>query len=207
MMTRIYHDVMLSILTVSLFVYAGCSREGLSGYYSLGSPEHHFATGMKLMERYNLDNVEREFVRALRLNADFAPAYVGLALVSSARRDFDRAHELLEKAREKSKTDEDMATVAMGSIKIYTDLYKVDKESGKASAWLEVAEETYRKGLRYNSNDPALHFFMGRAYVVGGKYDKAEDSFRQVVELNSGYTAQALEELDSLSRINAKKIE
>jgi tetratricopeptide (TPR) repeat protein len=197
--------ILILILTGSTVIYAGCGRGGLNGYYSLGSPEYHFITGMKLMERYNLDNVEREFLRAREVRPDFAPAYVGLAMVSSARGDFDRAMENLKQAKLKSKTDNDKATVAMGTIKVYTDLYMVDREKGSASGWLDIAEEAYREGLKLNSNQSALHFFMGRAYKAAGKRDEAEKSFHKVVDLGADYVAQAREELKTLSRADAGK--
>lgn len=185
----------------SSLIYTGCAgRE----YYSLSSPQHHFATGMKLMERYNLDSVEREFLLARELNDDFAPAYVGLAMVSSARGDFDKALQELQKAREKSKTEEDAAAVALGTIKVYTEIYVADKARGEALSWFEAAEQAYGKAGRHNSVDPALHFFMGRAYKTAGKYNEAEEAFRQVKKLKGPYSPLASEELKFLSRMKSK---
>ena len=198
------NNILLIVLMASMLLYAGCTG---ARYYSLNSPEHHYLMGMKLMGRYNLDDVEREFALARELDADFVPAYVGLALVTSARGDFDGAVEKLEKAREKSKTAEDNVAVAMGTIKVYTDLYIVDKGRGEASSWLQSAEEAYRQGLGYKSKDPALHFFMGRAYKVAGKYDKAVASFQKVLELRAGYTVLAEEELSYLSKGSSEKEE
>lgn len=195
-------NILLSFLIGASLLYAGCAgRE----YYSLSSPQHHFATGMKLMERYNMDSVEREFMLARDLDGDFAPAYAGLAMVFSVRGDFDRALQELQKAREKSKTEADTAAVALGTIKVYTDIYVADKAKGEALSWLQVAEEAYRKAGRYDSNDPALHFWMGRAYKAAGKYDGAEEAFRQVKKLKGPYSPLASEELKFLSRMKAKK--
>lgn len=197
----IRNSLLIFLISSTLF-YAGCAG---GKYYSLSSPQHHFATGMKLMERYNLDSVEREFVLARELNGDFAPAYVGLAMVYSARGDFDKALQELQKAREKSKTEEDAAAVAVGTIKVYTEIYAADKAKGEALSWLKVADEAYGKAGRHNSIDPALHFFMGRAYKTAGKYDEAEESFRQVKKLNGPYSSLASEELKFLSRMRSKK--
>jgi len=200
-MKKSAHKILITLFISSLFYYTGCAG---GRYYSLGSPEHHFATGMKLMERYNLNNVEREFSMARKLDADYAPAYAGLAIVSSARGDFDGALEKLKEARGKSKTNEDHVAVAMAAIKVYTDLYLVNKGKEEALSWLEKAEEAYREGLSYDINNPALYFFMGSAYKVNGKYDKAEASFRKVLKLGAGYTTLARKELDLLSKTSAK---
>jgi len=200
-MKKTTHNILIALFISSLFYYTGCAG---GKYYSLGSPEHHFATGMKLMERYNLNNVEREFSMARKLNADYAPAYAGLAMVSSARGDFDGALGKLKEAREKSKTNEDHVAVAMGAIKVYTDLYLANKNKEEALSWIAKAEEAYKKGLSYDINNPALYFFMGNAYKVSGKYDEAEASFRKVLELKAGYTTLARKELDLLSKTSAK---
>lgn len=199
METYSYYKLPLLVLIGVILIFSGCAG-GLARYYPLDSPEHHFETGMRLIEKYGLDAVQREFIRAQELDEGFAPAYVGLALVSSARGNFDNALRSLEKARKISRNDKDIAIIGMGTIKIYTDIYLVDKKKGTFLDWLKVAENAYQDGLKFNEENTALHFYMGRAYKIGEKYDKAKESFRRVVKLKAGYIARAMEELEMLDR-------
>jgi len=73
----------------------GCSRYVIF----LDRPDYHYQNGYKFLSEGNLDGARVEFEYAVFLDDQYAPAFVGLAMVHGSMGDMDRALEYMERAQ------------------------------------------------------------------------------------------------------------
>jgi tetratricopeptide (TPR) repeat protein len=73
----------------------GCSRYVIF----LDKPDYHYQNGYKFLTEGNLDGARVEFEYAVFLDDQYAPAFVGLAMVHGYMGDMDKALEYMEKAQ------------------------------------------------------------------------------------------------------------
>ena len=64
----------------------------------LDTPENHVNNGNILLKSGKIDDAFREFSRAQELDANYAPAYVGLGLVYGVKGDDAASSEYMKKA-------------------------------------------------------------------------------------------------------------
>lgn len=102
----------LSILSLVLFV--ACGPDTIFLRPALDTPAQHVKNGHSLLTRGKIDAANAEFVRAKSLDAGFAPAYVGLALVQGHRGDIEGGFETLDKARGIAATPDEVKSVERG---------------------------------------------------------------------------------------------
>ncbi len=160
----------------------------------LDTPEHHYANGMKLYERGQYEKAGQSFTMAGELDPNFAPAYVGSALIASAKKDFQKAKENLDRAWSNTGTDEHRTLVLTGYV-------RVASEQKAGDDWIDGAEYYFEKGLEYGNKDPQLHYYMGVAYKQAYQFDKAGDKFINVLELNSDLMVEADHEWSQVQKI------
>jgi len=106
----------LSILPVVclLTLVLSCGPEPIFLRPSLDTPFQHVDNGYKLMAYGKTDAAIREFKRAMELDAEYAPAYVGLGIVYAMTGDPDQARAQMEKAKTLARGDEQKKEVEMG---------------------------------------------------------------------------------------------
>lgn len=90
-----------SAVALSLIVLFGmaCGPKTVAPKYLLDTPSRHVATGMKFIDKGKMEAARLEFNRAAELDEDYAPAWVGLALVEAHEGNFEAADSLLNKAQ------------------------------------------------------------------------------------------------------------
>jgi Flp pilus assembly protein TadD len=81
---------------------------------ALDTPAQHVKNGHSLLARGKIEAANNEFTRAKSLDAGYAPAYVGLALVQGHRGDIDGGLDILNQARELVATPADAEAVDQG---------------------------------------------------------------------------------------------
>lgn len=99
---------------VCLLTLVSCGPETIILRPSLDSPVQHVDNGYKLMAYGKTDAAIREFKRSMELDADYAPAYVGLGIVYGMEGDLARGRILMEKARRLAISEEHKKEVEMG---------------------------------------------------------------------------------------------
>ena len=104
----------LAWLVVSLLFFVACGPDTIFLRPALDTPAQHVKNGHSLLSLGKIDAANAEFVRAKSLNAGYAPAYVGLALVQGHRGDLDGGFETLDKARRIAATPDEASAVDRG---------------------------------------------------------------------------------------------
>ncbi len=149
----------------------------------LDNPQHHYRNGMKFLAKEQLDLAHKEFTLAKELEPEFAPAYVGFALIASHQHKFKAAFDNLDKAGDYAQGKSEKVLVQVGKIRVYSEQRGED--------WLEDAEDEFKDGIEIDHKAPSLYYYMGRAHKLGYAFDKAAQDFKMVLEINSDYIIEA----------------
>lgn len=89
----------LLLLMLAVSVIVACGPDTIFLRPVLDTPEHHVKNGHSLLSRGKINAANAEFVRAKTLDAEYAPAYVGLALVQARQGDVEGGLTTLERAK------------------------------------------------------------------------------------------------------------
>ncbi|MEW6671513.1 MAG: S-layer homology domain-containing protein [Thermodesulfobacteriota bacterium] len=171
---------------VLIFLLAACGPKAEAPQAQLDTPQHHVKNGHKLLENGKLDAAFYEFNRAKELDPEYAPAYIGLGLVEAYRGDFTNGLKTMKTARKYARDDEQNRSVNVGYMRIYIlGGEKIGKD------WLERVEEEFRDAKRNGPEHPEAYYYMGVAYKLSYEFAKASDQFKKVLQLNTGFVAEA----------------
>lgn len=181
-------------LGLGLLVAAvGCSKPQIKCTSPEDNPAHHYLRGMELLERGKAKEAETKFERALYCEDGFAPAHGGLAITTALKAlgepedghrkvESDKAFGHLKAASKGSKTNEDEFASDMTVIRVNTIL--------KPEGWLKESEKAFNDArklkldermLLYYEGREAADYFLGAAYLEGREFQKARDSFSEVL--------------------------
>jgi hypothetical protein len=160
----------------------------------MDTPEHHVFNGMRSFEKGELEEAQREFKLALELDPKYGPAYTGMGLVQAAEsvqiqdekaKDslIDHAFDSLKQGKKYAEGNDQTVQAYVGYIRVYTML--------KQRGWLDDAQESFNFAVLKDKEAPAPYYFMGGAYKQAYKFDEAGEMYRKVLNLNTGYTAEA----------------
>ncbi|BBO76091.1 hypothetical protein DSCW_35080 [Desulfosarcina widdelii] len=94
------------LLMLAVIIIVACGPDTIFLRPALDTPEHHVKNGHSLLSRGKINAANAEFVRAKTLDAEYAPAYVGLALVQARQGDVEGGLTTLERAKELVATPE-----------------------------------------------------------------------------------------------------
>ncbi len=173
-----------------LFMVLGCAPGQDVSEDILNTPEHHIASGYKLLKKGYLFHAEREFKLALQLDADAWNAQRGLGLTCARKGQFDLALSHMKKAEQQARSAESKALVDVGFMRIYL--------LGGNDGWADNVTQHYAAAV---SNDPSLpeaHFYMGMAYKRLGRLPEARAEFNKVLALDKGLISESQEQLRDL---------
>ena len=106
------HPKRLLFLILAVGTIMACGPDTIFLRPALDTPQQHVQNGHNLLTRGKLDAAQAEFVRAKTLDVDYAPAYVGIALVQAHRGDVDGGLVTLDRARSLAATAEQRQEVA-----------------------------------------------------------------------------------------------
>ncbi|PIE66850.1 MAG: hypothetical protein CSA23_06820 [Deltaproteobacteria bacterium] len=98
---------------VAIMVTA-CGPETVFLRPALDTPAQHVQNGHLFLSRGKIDAADAEFFRAKKLDHQYAPAYVGLALIQGYRGDVHGGLKILDQARTFAKTPEEINDVNDG---------------------------------------------------------------------------------------------
>ncbi|WP_319522061.1 hypothetical protein [uncultured Desulfosarcina sp.] len=108
----------LLLLMLAASAIVACGPDTIFLRPVLDTPEHHVKNGHTLLNRGKIDAANEEFVRAKTLDAEYAPAYVGIALVQARQGDVEGGLTTLERAKELAVTPEQDREVDHGFVLI-----------------------------------------------------------------------------------------
>jgi Tfp pilus assembly protein PilF len=163
---------------------------------TLGTPEHHTCSGMRLLEKGKLMDAEREFEVARELDRNYAPVYRGLAIVLGYRGDSKEAFQYMEKAEALAKGKQEKALAYVGFMRLHTQQ--------KAQGWLEQVESYFREAMQTLRGLPEMpdpYYHMGIAYKEAFLFGYAAAAFKKVLEINKTLMREADQQLSTVQKI------
>jgi tetratricopeptide (TPR) repeat protein len=186
--------------TVTLFFLLSCIPQIIPQEALLNTPFRHYENGVKLLQSGKIDASNKEFSRALELDKEYAPGYVGLGLVAGLKGNYKEALEKLTIAGLYTRNRKEAVMVHVGFMRVY--LMGRDKISQN---WLEKIEERYERSILLASEIPDHYFVMGLAYKISGMPNKAIEQFLHVVELNKEFTHEASEFITKIQMMRSNQ--
>ncbi|MFP4167979.1 MAG: S-layer homology domain-containing protein [Desulfonatronovibrionaceae bacterium] len=183
-----YKYLYLPVLAGMCLMFLACAPKTREANGVMDNPEHHYLTGVKLMDGGSLKEADREFALALELDPDFGPAWSGRGLVRVMQGDRDGLKQITTGIRKSggkqeklwSYTNELRAFLSLGKSGEYSD-----------SGMIRRGKETLDKVKLVDSETGAPYFFMGEIYLQALKFRPAETMYAKVVALDDKYTAKA----------------
>jgi len=92
-------SALLSGLVVALLLLSGCGSRTLHFQDEINTPEATYAKALALLESGALDAAEQALLQTIRLDADYAPAYVGMSSLYHKRGNIKEAIRYIHMAR------------------------------------------------------------------------------------------------------------
>ncbi len=172
---------------------AGCAPEHTRLEQILDTPAHHVSNGFTFLDRGRVEDAQREFESALRLDGSFAQAHCGLGLVAGKRKDFQGAFQSMELAKKYAKTGEDRAMVSVAEMRLYT--------MKKGEGWLDHVKTGFDHAVGSMADWPEAYYYLGDAYTQAYRFLDAENAFRKVIDLHSRLVWQAENKLKTVKKI------
>ena len=183
---------------VSLFFLFSCIPEIIPQEALLDTPSRHYKNGMILLQAGKVDASYSEFSRALELDREYAPGYVGLGLVAGLKGDYADAMEKMEVADLYTRNRYESMMIHVGSMRVYImGREKIGKN------WLENVEKYYERSILLAPDFPDPYFVMGLAYRISWMPDRALEQFLRVVKMNKEFAHEASEQISEIQNIKA----
>ncbi len=180
------------------FIFS-CIPEIIPQESKLDTPSWHYDNGVKLFQAGKLEAAKSEFNRSLEIDQEYAPAFVGLGLVSTARGQHGDALRKMELARLFTRNRFENVMVHVGFMRTYLEGgEKID------SGWLGKTEDHYKKSILLTHEKSEPYYFMGLAYKKAQKMEKALEQFMYVVNMQDKYVAEALEQISEIQSTQGK---
>jgi len=175
---------------VILFFLFSCIPEIIPQEALLDTPLRHYENGMKFLQADKLDASYTEFNRAIDLDREYAPGYVGLGLIAGLKGDFTDAMEKIAVANSYTRNRKETVMVHVGFMRVYI----MGREKISPN-WLEKVEERYERLLLSAPDFSEPYFVMGLAYKISLMPDRALEQFLKVVEMNKEFAQEASEQI------------
>lgn len=183
----------LTLLTLMVVFAAGCGKPVSKCTAPEDNAEHHYVRGMELLADNKADDAAAKFERSLYCDEEFSPAHGGLAITQALKAvsqndvghkkvDADKAAEHLKQADKTADTEEDEFSAHVAEMRVQTVL--------KHGKWLSETQGHYKDAMKIKVDDKKLLFYdgreaaiyyMGLAYLDGREFQKARDSFSDVL--------------------------
>lgn len=185
--------ILFMLALVSLL--SACATSGPRCTTPADNPRHHYRLGMEKLESLNVEAAMKKFDRAVYCEEQFSAAYSGRAIAFAVKArsqgdagfkgvEVNRALENLEKGRTTAVSENDKFEYHVAAIRVHNLI--------RDNRWLEQAETSYREAMNikvdeklldYYQGAEAAMYFMGLAYVDANEFRKAEDKFRDTLEV------------------------
>ncbi|MCB0218764.1 MAG: S-layer homology domain-containing protein [Chrysiogenetes bacterium] len=186
-MKKIVSNLWLVAVAVALLgSVSACGDKSRAKEAALDTPEHHTKVGNRQLDNEEYDEALKSFELALSLKKDFTGALVGRSLVFAQKGDWEHAENDIEKALSTADSDDDEVVANIGMVRYLTAKMGDD--------WLSDAEDHFKEAIDEDGDSTAARYYMGIAYKRGLQFGKAGEMFRQVLDLQGDYSAEARRE-------------
>ena len=182
-------------LMAAVLLVASCGPKPVKPVGEMDTPEHHFYTGMKMLDQGQYPAAQAEFDRAIQLAPKFSRAYAGLALTKAYQNDFANAFKLLDKAWGYEKSNEEKVFIHIGYMRVNTlskaVCAKIGTDCRQDEGWLDKTRDEFKKAIALDPKSSAAYYYMGMAYKTALAFPKAGEMFAKVMDLKGELTNEA----------------
>jgi len=182
-------------LLAAALLFVSCTAKGVKPLNEMDTPEHHFSTGMKLLDQGQYPPAQAEFERAIQLAPAFSRAYAGLGLVKAHQNDFGDAFKQLEKAWGEASAKEEKTLVHVGYIRANTMskivCAQIGPECKQDPRWLGLTKEEFEKAIALDPQSAAAYYYMGMAHKADLNFGRAGQMFAKVMDIRKDLTTEA----------------
>jgi len=186
----------LLIVLSAVFMLVSCGPKARQAVSQLDTPEHHFYTGMKLLDQGQFGDAQREFELALSLNPKYSKAHAGIGLVKASRNDYTGGFEGMKKAWSHAGTRDEKVFVHVGYIRVNTMSHAYCMQVGAVCEkvdddWLDKSHDEFEKAIELEPRSSAAYYFMGLCHKTALDLGNAGSMFAKVLQFNSEYVKEA----------------
>jgi len=182
-------------IIMALSMIIACGPKAVKPVSEMDTPEHHFYTGMKMIDQNRPQEAQVSFDRALKLAPKFSKAHAGLALAYAYLGNFTEAFKKLDTAWDYAKTDDEKLFVHIGYIRVNTmskaACTKIGVDCRQDTAWLDKTKSEFKKAIAIDPKSSAAYYYMGLAYKNALDFAEAGQMFAKVLELKGELTNEA----------------
>lgn len=205
MKSKIRFSGLTVLLAAICFLSLSCTEKVRIPTSQLDTPEHHFNTGIRLLDQGKLADADSSFDKAIQLSSKFSMAFVGKGLVKAYQNDFITAFDNLKTAWKFAKTDEEKILVHVGYIRVNTlsnmECMKVGIVCKPQSDWLSISRQEFDKAVAIDPQKAAPYYFMGLCYKTALDINKAGEMFKKVLEIRKDYVSDADREWKLIQKV------
>lgn len=201
-----YNKLWVLIMFLACLLVISCAQKVRVPSSQMDTPEHHFATGMNLLNQEKFGDALREFELAIELDPGYARAHAGVGLVRAYQADYKNGLAAMDKAWGNAKTDEERLFIHIGTIRIHTlsraacmQVGVVCKRENKD--WLDLARGEFEKAIQIDPASAAAYYYMGLCYKTALDVVQASQMFRKVLELKKDYIQEADQQWNLMQKI------
>ena len=178
--------VMCLGLVVSVVLFVRCGPTTMQFPESINTPESEYARAIHLLESGTLDKAETVLRRAIQLDGNYAPAYVGMSRLFFARGDELKAIRYVHMARIR---DVDYVPCWLMAGRLYA-----------AAGQYEAAVNEYREAISRDEKQlwaVESYFGLARTLEKLNKLEKAHGAYMEIIALDPFH----LEAREAVARI------
>lgn len=201
-----YKKLQVLMMLMACLLLISCAPKARVPASQLDTPDHHFVTGMKLLDQEKFGNAQREFEMALELDPGYARAHAGIGLVKAYQADYKSGFAAMDKAWGYVRTAEERLFIHIGYIRVHTlrharcmQVGVVCKRADKD--WLDISRGEFKKAIRIDPASAAAYYFMGLCYKTALDVVQASQMFSKVLELNKDYISEADQQWKLMQKI------
>jgi len=191
-----YRQLWIGSMLMVCLLMISCAQKGRIPSSPLDTPDHHFTTGIKLLDQEKFGDAQREFDLAIELNAKYSKAYAGIGLVRAYGGDYNGGFSAMDKAWRYARSKEEKLFVHIGRIRVHTlsraHCMQVGLVCKRANNdWLDLSQEEFEKAVDMDPTYAAAYYYMGLAHKTALDVVKAGHMFARVLELRKDYMMEA----------------
>ena len=197
--------LMLFVFLAMGLLVISCGPKAVKPVSEMDTPQHHFYTGMKMLDQGRYGDADRSFDRAIELSPKYSMAHAGKGLVKSYQRDFASAIDKMNQAWKYADTNEEKIFVHVGFIRVnsmsHAECINVGWVCTPQDNWLVLSKGEFDKAVAIDPEAAAPYYYMGLCYKTALDVFNAGQMFAKVLSIKKEYITEADREWNLVQKI------